>query len=196
GVSTENSSPQSVCFQPFTFANAGDTSTVSAPASISALRGSVISDCSKPSVTRIATRLPLSVCSMVFSFRVWSSSRGVASGGAGLGGARRRARRLRQRRAGLGDDAAGAVGEVARGRAERIGRNVRGVDRFVAGEGAPAASPLRIEQVHDERSDGEAAEPGEEATASASLTEMTHFAPPSSWNPRKGARGTRPDDAE
>src|SRR5690606_9477733 len=64
GTSTAISSPHSVKFQPLTAPLAGETTSVSAPASCSALRGSVSSTCSKPFSTSIATRLPCSGLSM------------------------------------------------------------------------------------------------------------------------------------
>jgi len=58
-LSTGNSSPHSVCFQPRTCARCGETMLTSAPASTSAFRGSVISTCSNPFSMRMATLTPL-----------------------------------------------------------------------------------------------------------------------------------------
>src|SRR5579872_4933686 len=58
GTSTATSSPHSVNFHPRTFPFFGETTCVFAPAASRALRGSISSTCSKPSVTRIATFSP------------------------------------------------------------------------------------------------------------------------------------------
>ena len=63
--STGTSSPQSLNFQPRIEPVLGAMTTVFAPAASSALRGSVSSDCSKPSVARIATRLPFNVSALL-----------------------------------------------------------------------------------------------------------------------------------